>query len=52
MLEVLENGMKLDTQDDVFFEESKEYFMLYLDNPLKLHFIKQPIKLFGFGTGV
>lgn len=26
--------------------------MLYLDNPLKLHFIKQPIKLFGFGTGV
>ena len=25
--------------------------MLYLENPLKLHFIKQPIKLFGFGTG-
>lgn len=27
--------------------ESKEYFMLYLENPLKLNFIKQPITLFG-----
>jgi len=43
--------MKLNLEDEEFFEESKAYFLAYLDNPLKLHFIKQPIKLFGFSSG-
>ena len=43
--------MKLDLQEETFFEESKKFFLLYLDNPLKLHFIKQPVKLFGFSSG-
>lgn len=40
LIEILENGMKLDLQDEAYKAESKEYFLLYIDNPLKLNFIK------------
>ena len=43
--------MKLDLQDTAYLEDAKKLFLLYLENPLKMHFIKQQVKLFGFASG-
>lgn len=40
LLELLENGMKLDINDEAYMKESMDYFLLYVDNPLKIHFMK------------